>query len=284
MINIIKKILKIKIFKVCLCVLENIIKSISLNFRKKIELKFYNPYDFGEKNLENYKNQAVYFFDYCKKYNIELNWKSVLELWPWWFLWFWSYIKKYWVEKYYAIDDINHFENLSKKNLEMYKLIDNTMIVWNSFDDKYVKILSYSNEGIDLSNESIDVVFSNAVYEHVSDPDSSIWEISRLTKKWWYWIHTIDFRDHIFDQQSLYFLTISDKIFNFLFKNAWAWVNRKRYSDFVKMFEKYWFEILEIEIINKFDEITINKYKNQLNKYSNTDLKNVSARFIVKKK
>jgi len=94
--GLIKKLLKIKLVKVSLCVFENLIKLIYLPFWKIVEKKLYNPYDFGDDNIENYKKQYEYFISFCEKNWVNLNWKSLLELGPGWFLWFWAFIKKHW--------------------------------------------------------------------------------------------------------------------------------------------------------------------------------------------
>lgn len=281
--SFINKILNIKPIKVLLCIIENIIKSINLNLWKLIERKFFNPYDFWKTNIDHTKKLYDDILEISKKFNYELNNKNVLELWPGWFLWVWAFLKKEWISKYYVIDEINHFEKLDKKNIELYNEIDKSILIWNNFDWNYIKQLEYSSNWLPLKDNFIDIVFSNAVYEHVNEPWESIKELSKITKQWWIWIHIIDFRDHIFNQKSLYFLTIPNFLFNFLFKKSWAWVNRKRYTDFVKYFKDNWFEILDCKFNNDFIQWEEKKYKKLLEKISKKDLLISDAQFIVKK-
>lgn len=282
--ELIKKLLKIKFIKVSLCVTENFIKFIYLPAWKWIEKRLYNPYDFGDNNIENYKKQYEYFIDFCNKNSIDLNWKSVLELWPGWFLWFWAFIKKHWVSKYFAIDDINHFEHFTQKHIDLYKKIDETVLKENMFDLDYINVLKYNNNWIQLQDQSVDMVFSNAVFEHINNPQESIKELSRITKSWWYSIHTIDFRDHIFEQKSLFFLTIPKRLFNFLFARAGAWTNRLRYQDFKNMFEKNWFELIEENVLIEYGDQEIEKYSSLKKKYWKDNLKIASVMLFYKKK
>lgn len=281
--NFIAKILKIKSIKVSLCFTENIIKSINLNLWKYIERKIYNPYDFWDNNIDYANTLYTSILDKCNNLNFKIRDKNILELWPGWFLWVGAFLKKEGINNYYVIDDINHFEKLDNKTIELYNKIDKTIIKWESFDLNYVKQLSYNKNGLPLENNSIDIVFSNAVYEHINDPEQSIKELSRITVKWWIWIHTIDYRDHIFNQKSLYFLTISDFIFNILFKKSWAWVNRKRHSDFIKYFKNNGFEILEELNNQRYYIWEENRYKKIIDIYNKNDLSISDTTLIVRK-
>lgn len=279
----IKKILKIRSIKVLLCFIESTIKRVSLKTWILLEKKLYNPYDFWEDNLSYYRNLSNTIISLSSKYNFDLTNKKLLELWPGGFLWVWSYLKKEWLVEYNVIDNINHFEKLDNKTKDLYTIIDPLVLDWDFFNKNYVKQLDYNSNKLPLDNWTIDIVFSNAVYEHIDKPESSISELSRVTKIWWIWIHTIDFRDHIFNQKWLYFLTISDTLFNFFFKKSWAWVNRKRYSDFKKYFEQNSFEILEDIRSNNFYDSDKEKHKELSEKYSELDLTTSEVTFIVKK-
>lgn len=243
--KIIEKILKIKPFKVLLCVIENIIKAFSVSLWKKIENKVFNVYNFDKSNIEYYKLVYLKFKNLISEYWYELKWKKLLELWPGWFLWVWAFLKNDLLEQYYVIDDINHFEKIDKKTIELYNEISDNFIVDSIFNSDYLKLLNYSNNKINIWESKLDIVFSNAVYEHIKNPLESIKELSRITKKWWIWVHEIDFRDHIFNQKSLFFKKIPNFLFNLLFWNCWAWVNRLDYNDFIKIFEDNWFEIIK---------------------------------------
>lgn len=51
------------------------------------------------------------------------------------------------------------------------------------YELKNVEIISYSNKGIPLSSESIDLVYALEVFEHIEDLDKVISEIHRVCKK-----------------------------------------------------------------------------------------------------
>jgi len=48
------------------------------------------------------------------------------------------------------------------------------------YELKNVEIISYSNKGIPLSSESIDLVYALEVFEHIEDLDKVISEIHRV--------------------------------------------------------------------------------------------------------
>lgn len=279
----IKKLLKIKSIKVFLCFIENIIKSISIKLWKVLENRLYNPYNFGKKSIEYSKWLYEKILKYTKKYNFNLEGKKFLELWPGGFLWLWAYLKKEWISKYFVIDEIKHFDKLDKKTISLYEKIDPSFLKNNFFDKDFVNILEYWKNWIPLEDNSIDLCFSQSVYEHVKNPEESIKDLARITKTWWIHIHHIDFKDHIIDRESLFFLKIPKKIFDLLFYNSWAWVNRKRSSDFETYFKNAWFEILDIVTISEHNNVLIRKYKKLLKKYSENDLKKWWATFIIKK-
>ena len=279
----INKLLKIKFIKVLLCILENFIKRVSLKVWKKIEIYFFNPYDFWENNVEYTKRLWSEVYEYCKKYKLDIKNKNLLELWPWGFLWVWAFLKNKWLNKYYVIDNINHFEKINKKIKKLYNNINKSFLKSDYFDMEFVKILDYKNNQISLDNNKIDIIFSKAVYEHIYDVEKSIKELARISKKWAIWIHTIDLKDHIFDKTSLYFLTINNFIFDLLFKKSWAWVNRKRYWFYKKVFLENWFEILEEIIWKNFDEKSLKKYKKKI-KLEKNDLIISDYTLIVRKK
>jgi len=281
--SFIGKILQIKSIKVSLCFIEHLIKSINVSSWTYIEKKVYNPYDFWTDNIKYTKELYSNIIKKCDNFNFKLKDKNLLELWPGGFLWVWAFLKKEWIKNYFVIDDINHFEKLDNKTIDLYNNIDKTIIKWKSFDFNYIKQLSYNKKGLPLDNNSIDIIFSNAVYEHIDNPEESIKELSRITIKWWIWIHAIDYRDHIFNQKSLFFLTISDFIFNTLFKKSWARVNRKRHSDFINYFRKNSFEILEESNNKRYYTWEENKYKKITDVYNINDLLISDTTLIVRK-
>lgn len=279
----IKKLLDNVAVRVLVWIWSNIIQTVSSKTRTFIEKNFFNPYDFWEHNIKYTLDFTKKILDIIHTYKFDLHWKKALELWPWWFLWVWSHLKKYWINKYYALDVVNHFENVDSWIIQLYNKIDTSLIKDWRLNKDFFGILLYKNWKIPLDDNSVDITFSNYVYEHVDEPYRSIKEIARITKSWWIWIHEIWYLDHIFNWDSLFYRIIPERLYTFLFKKSWWWVNRKTHYFFRNTFKKFWFEILDEAIISQYTDKMIKKYKKLLGKYHYDDLKVSKALFIMRK-
>lgn len=281
--KIIEFLLKIKATKVTIAIMSSIIQWISPSLWKKIEAHFYNPYDFDERNIEYSKWIFTKVVDFCKKYNFPIEGKDFLELGPGGFLGTGAFLKRAGVASYSVIDSVNHFEKLDAKTIRYYQTIDPSFLNGDMFNNEFVHILKYTEQGIQCADESVDVVFSNAVYEHVSNPAESIQDLARITRKGGIGIHQIDYRDHIFDQKSLFFLTVPKFLFDLLFKNCGGWTNLKRHSFFRETFIQNGFEILEEIPQSEYTSQHVVKYRKKLS-ISLEDASTSSACFVVRKK
>lgn len=281
--KVIEFLLKIKATKVTIAIVSSIIQGRSPSLWKKIETHFYNPYDFDEKNIEYSKWIFVRVADFCKRYDFSIEGKDFLELGPGGFLGTGAFLKKAGALSYSVVDSVNHFEKLDAKTIGYYQAIDPSFLNGNVFDDTFVRVLTYTEQGIQCADESVDVVFSNAVYEHVSNPAESIQDLARITRKGGIGIHQIDYRDHIFDQKSLFFLTVPKFLFDLLFKNCGGWTNLKRHSFFREAFIQSGFEILEEIPQSEYSAEHIAKYGKKLS-LSLEDVSTSSACFVVRKK
>lgn len=281
--KIIRKLLNNVFIRVFVWIWANIIQSISPKLWNIIEKKVFNPYVFWWNNISYTKELSEKIVALCKKYNIEIKWNNFLELWPGGFLWVWWHLKKHGISKYFALDIVNHFENVDNNTLELYKKIDSSLVVNWKLNNDFFNILIYSNKKIPIEDNSIDISFSHYVYEHVDSPFDSLKEISIVTKIWWYWIHEIWYLDHIFNPESLFYRIIPEKLFTFLFKKSWGWVNFKTHYFFRKNFKELWYEINNEEVISEYSKENMIKYKKLLNKYEYDDLKVSKAIFVIKK-
>lgn len=86
-------------------------------------------------------------------------------------------------------------------------------------------------ETIDLADSSVDVVFSMAVFEHVSDPSAVLANTFRVLKPGGWCFHAIDLRDHRDFSRPLEFLKLSDKSYRQACPQG---ENRWRASDFLQ--------------------------------------------------
>lgn len=279
-----------KIIKVPLILIENIVFTIFPNARGIIERYVFNPYQFNEKHLAYSKNQ---FNDFIKKIGgiDKIKNKTILELGPGGSIGFGILALKNGASKYLTIDDGIH-TFITKKQLKWYtKLADNDQNfikkIFTKKDNKYlynkdeIKFISINQKSrYSLPNNSVDFIYSCAVLEHVHNLDLCFSEMSRVLKSGGVMNHQVDLRDHIFSQDSLWFLLIKDSIFKKLFSKTGEYVNRKRFSYYEELLKKY-----DLEIINMDKGIIFKEnLKNSLSKkYSESDLGTLSFNITVKK-
>lgn len=268
--------------KVPLVFMENILFSIFPLSRPLIEKYLFNPYQFNNWHIKYSKKQ---FEKFTKKIGGIQNiaGKTILELGPGGSIGFGILALKNGAKKYYAIEDGIH-TFLTKNQIIGYRnLLENSPF----FDDFFVennKKFYYNPEKIkfisigqdskySLPDNSIDIIYSCAVLEHVSDLDLCFSEMTRVLRLNGIMNHQVDLRDHIFFQNSLWFLAISNKWFNILFKKTGEYVNRKRFSYYKELFRRNNLEIIEFEKSIVF-EGAIPKKLTHL--YSEDDLRTLS--------
>ncbi|GAH95169.1 unnamed protein product, partial [marine sediment metagenome] len=70
-----------------------------------------------------------------------------------------------------------------------------------NFDSDKIEYRCTDTANLPFADNSIDCVFSNAVLEHIHNPQKVICEIARVTKRIGIGIHEVDFRDHFFKQE-----------------------------------------------------------------------------------
>lgn len=146
----------------------------------------------------------------------------------------------------YPITPYEILENISSFNLDLlskgdYKGLDSDKLI-------YLKESLINNS---IPDETADVTNSVSVLEHLTDLDSSIQEIRRLTKIGGYGLHNIDGIDHEYYQDSsihpLEFLKVETD------SEIVGVCNRIRPLEFKAIFERNGFEVLEIRPYGKME-------------------------------
>jgi len=132
----------------------------------------------------------------------------------------------------------------------------------------------------DIPDNSIDILYSCAVLEHVHNLDFCFSEMTRVLKNGGIMNHQVDLRDHIFSQKSLWFLKISDETFSTLFSKTGEYVNRKRFSYYLQLIKKNNLQIVNAEKNMLF---TGDIDKNLLKQYTEDDLRALSINITLKK-
>lgn len=235
------------LIKLPLVLSENIVFGLVPGFREVIENNIYNPFFFGDKYIEYTKSQ----YKSLRKNIPGLDGKTMLELGPGGSVGLGLLSLRDGLKKYIAIDNENHLND--KKTVPMYQSLLGAKAILSKLMKK-VEVMPLNKEfGYDLKNESVDIIYSCAVLEHVKDLESCFLEMTRVLKKGGLMNHQVDLRDHVFSQKNLSFLLIPSKIFDFLFGNTDCWVNRSRWSNYKKIFHKNGLKVKKVYFDHKFE-------------------------------
>ncbi len=146
------------------------------------------------------------------------------------------------------------------------------------------------SENID---KSVDVVVSNAVFEHLFDLESAFYHLARITKPGGLGIHQVDFRDHRNYSRPLEHLLLKDEEFYGKFKaRQGEFGNRYRPQEMQELLELSGFEVKEFrpdifteeEYLIEFLERLRQARKSRYCDYPAENLRFLSGRFHVVKK
>jgi len=204
----------------------------SKNIKTWFEKHIFNPYEIdGNESADYAVVQSGVILDHLNISN-----KKILEIGPGGSYYLACILLKKGAEKVFVIDNENH-HFFPEKELDIYRKIYPQSLKNNTINPEKIAIIHYDKEGaIPLSPDSIDIIYSNAVFEHVFEPKELLIDCQKILTNTGHMLHQIDFRDHIFNQKSLFFLKIPNLFFDILFKNTGMWINRLRYSDWKKLF------------------------------------------------
>lgn len=284
--------MKFKVFiKVPLVLTENIFFSFFPSLRPLIERYIFNPLDFKNNHIE-YSKKKFDEFQQRTPIAADLRERTILELGPGGSLGFGLLALEAGAKKYLAVDDGIH-TFIEKKQLLQYKALLKNSQTLRTYFYPIKKGFSYNTNLIEyvaidqtskypLPDNSIDIIYSCAVLEHVHDLDLCFSEMARVLKNDGILYHEVDLRDHIFSQESLWFLTISDFWFRLLFSHTGGFVNRKRISYYKKLAQKYHLSVVSFEPIVKY-EGPISLKKIQVAAYADEDIRTLAFYIVLKK-
>ena len=117
---------------------------------------------------------------------------------------------------------------------------------------KHLKVIDDSIENIkSIPDNSVDIIISNSLLEHVYDLDRAFSEMHRVLNKNGYMFHAIDLRDHFFFSYPLNFLRYSPWWWKNFYTKPETFTNRHRMPYYFYLANKYRFNI-----IHKYTEST----------------------------
>lgn len=117
--------------------------------------------------------------------------------------------------------------------------------------DDYFEIKLYDGSNFPLGDETVDIIWSKSVLEHVKDYECIISEMRRVLRIGGVMCHIIDLRDHTtFEKEEdwLRFLRYGNALWNLMTSNRSTWCNRLRSSQWENAFSDAGFSLLHKEI------------------------------------
>jgi len=193
------------------------------------------------------------------------------------------------VEPYAEIKDVEYLRKRIRFMFEKVCPFPDQMVSINSFLDGAgykgkVKAVKGHAEATSLPNESVDIVVSRSVLEHITNPAAAIKEQARILKKGGFFFHYIDLRDHIF-RWPFEMLTFSKATWENMLtnpKNGAGYQNRLRSDDWLLLFSAVKeFSDLKINVVTT-EQNALKRVAQRLDKeFLNKDPEILTAAIIV---
>lgn len=248
--------------KVPLVLAENVVFGMVPSLRPWVERHLFNPYDFNEAHIE-YSRRKFDEFRTALPADVSLAGKTVLELGPGGSVGFGLLALQAGAARYLAIDNGEHTFVRPRQIRGYRKLVGNDTVL-RCFEKRAGRIV-YKEEAIQFKNitqasgyplpdASVDVIYSCAVLEHVHDLERAFSEMARVLKPGGIMYHEVDLRDHIFSQDSLWFLSIPERVFRALFRHTGGYVNRERVSRYREFCGRHGIGIVSLIPVIQFQD------------------------------
>jgi SAM-dependent methyltransferase len=288
-----------EIFQIPLEVAKNI--GASMPFLRRLKEKYSQRRIDLLEDMDRFFNVFEKLLDRCNG-KIDLKDKVVLEIGPGNSLAIGLLFLGYGAKKVFLVDRFKHLfwdEHdivYHKKVLEQIKEKD---FHFSSVASE--AIVSMTNHSIDLDNNkleyrfgdaanlpldncSVDMVFSNAVLEHVHDVRKAISEMGRVTKPDGFGIHEIDLRDHFFQATPLRLLRYPDWLWNLMTWNRPGYTNRFLLTDYLEIFKASGFLIKKLASTREYEgELSGLKMARKFKGYSYNEMKTLAFWVLLQK-
>lgn len=180
--------------------------------------------------------------------------------------------------KFYALLSEAIDRNMPKADLTPLRKI----IKDNEYSEEYIRCFSTPMEKLEgIPDESVDIVFSNAVLEHIADPKQAFEQMARVSKPGALGYHQVDFRDHRNMDKPLEFLLMSNEEFEREFEMRHGECgNRYRPWEYKKLFESLGFDVVSFEPNIYADDDYLNQFIPRLQACEKSRYRNVEKRIL----
>lgn len=207
----------------------------------------------------------------------------------------------YGAKKVYLIDKYKFFF-MDKKNAEYCSNILNRIRNLNGpFYNRVLNAISISGRSVSfnkcmiefrygdasrlpMDSNIVDVIFTNAVLEHIPNLKSAIYENKRVLKQNGVAIHEVDLRDHFDVKNPLKMLEYSNGAWFFMTFNRPGYTNRYRLSDYLAFFKEAGLLVEQYSVIQQYEgELNKLKLNRKFYKYDYNEIKILVFLIKVKK-
>lgn len=272
-----KKLLSLPLLRLVLIAILNFL-FISKTFKRFFEKIIFNPYFIPSVKEQQIKAQAKALLSVLG----DVQNKVFLELGPGGDCLLACHLLKAGARQVTLLDVENYIHIPKTERVKYQSIFPEALDTEGNLNSTRIVLLSYRNDGsIPLAHESIDCVYSQAVFEHVTDPMQLVQETHRVLKPGGKSYHQIDFRDHVFQQSSLLFLLFSKRTFHTLFSRTGMWANRLRFSEWKNIFSQNGFQISQIKTTTVPYEHLAPSHIKKLKHLSKEDLITTGASFFL---
>jgi SAM-dependent methyltransferase len=149
---------------------------------------------------------------------------------------------------------------------------------------KNLRIIDDSIEDIkSMPDNSVDIIISTSLLEHVYDLEKAFNEMKRVLKKDGQMFHSIDLRDHFFFDYPLHFLRYSPWWWKNFYTKPETFTNRHRLIYYLGLIKKHGFEILYKHTESTKQVTAMFGLHKDFIKYSEEESRVTHLEFIAKK-
>jgi SAM-dependent methyltransferase len=163
----------------------------------------------------------------------------------------------------------------------------------NEYSDDEVRRVWRSAEDLQgLADSSVDIVFSNAVLEHLFDLPAACRELGRISKPFAWGFHQVDFRDHRDFARPLEYLLLADERFRRMFVERHGECGSQwRPPEMARLFETAGFEVIRFEGNMTAEEEYLREFeprlRNAASRYRDmpiSELRTLGGRFLLRRR